>query len=147
MAQLHVYGGEFDTRHQVGEISKPSDVTVGLYSDSEDSLDKYSDEADIESEPDGSDYSRQTVSFDTSEMSTEQDDNDDWRVVIDPVVFNTEDATSSVDSYFVLVEFESVTAGDSDGQEHIYYTGALDQEYDLGQISEFTLDPSGYTLT
>lgn len=146
MASLHVFGSELINRVFFGdEDIKPSEVKIGLYNDSSDDLSPSDDLDSVDSEPEGDAYSRQTVSL-PGDMTVSQV-NGSWKVEFDDQTFDTSDSTSDVDRYFAVVNFESDTAGDTDAQDHIFFTGPLGQTYNLDGLDQYNLSPSGGELT
>ncbi|WP_153953042.1 hypothetical protein [Halosegnis longus] len=127
-------------------LSKPSSVSITLFNDSTDALTDSSDLGDISTEPTGSAFARQTASFGTTDFSN-QDNSGDWETIIADKTFDTSDSNQSVDSYAVIISFTSDDTGDSSANEHLLFTGSLNQSYNLGDIDTFTLSGSGISLT
>jgi len=127
-----------------GSGSGATTVDVGLYNTS-DGLADDEDVGDITTEPSGTGYARQTVSLGVD--FTFQNNGGDWETVISDTVFDTDDSTESVDGYFVTVVFESEETGDTSPQEHLLFSGELSQEYDLGSVTQFTLQNPGLSIT
>lgn len=143
---LHDTGEEFILDVLFDEsVAKPASVTVGLFNDSTDTLTDSSDVSAITTEPTGSNYARQTISFGSN--WTNSDVSGDWQTIMDDVTFNTSDSSQQVDSYFVVVNFTSDDKGDSGANDHLFFTGSLDQSYDLGGIDSFTLSGGGVSLS
>lgn len=142
MGQLHNTGEEWMLKRSFDDLSA-STVSIGLYNTSNSLFDD-SDVVDINTEPSGSGYSRQSVSIGSDFTFSKVGGN--WQTVISNVVFDTDASTENVDGYFVTVTFESEEAGDSSPQEHLVFTGSLDNTYDLGSVTQFTLQNSGISL-
>lgn len=151
--QVHDTGEEFAVKDlfRVDQISKPTDVQIGLFLDGEvegsttagDDLVDNNDIGDISTEPEGGAYGRQTASFDTSDFTTQDNVNGNWEAIIADQVFDTSDSTQNVDAYFVVVTFQASDTGDGSPTDHLYFTGPLDQEYELDSVDQFTLQGAG----
>ena len=151
--QVHDTGEEFAIKDlfRLDQIAKPSNVQIGLFLDGEvegsttegDDLEDSSDIGDISTEPAGSAFSRQNASFDTSDFTTQDNANDNWETIISDQVFDTTDSTQNVDAYFVVVNFQASDTGDGSANDHLYFTGPLDQEYELDSVDQFTLQGAG----
>lgn len=140
--QLHDTGEEFimDAVFRSDTITKPGSVTVGLYNDSTDALSDGSNVSDITTEPGGSNYARQNASLDSSDF-TNSDSGGDWQTTIKDLTFDTSDSNQNVDSYFVVVSYSSDDVGADSG--HLFWTGSLDQTYDLNSVDTLTLSGAG----
>lgn len=145
--QLHNTGEEVILRDFFEEsVSKPSSISIGLFLDSEDDLDDGSDIENVNTEPQGSEYSRETLSFGESDFTAESNSVDNWQVVFADLTYDTSDSTQDVDAYMVVISYESQETEDSDSQEHLLFTGDLDQTYDLESIDSFTLSGAGLEI-
>jgi len=100
----------------------------------------------LANEPTGTSYSRQTVSFGTTDFTVEDNANNNWQAVISDVTFDTSDSTEAVDAYFVIINFQANDKGDMSASDHLLFTGNLDQEYNLSGIDSFTLSGAGLSL-
>lgn len=125
-----------------GEISRPSSVSVGLFNDMVDNLSDSDDIGDITTEPQGASYSRVSLNFGTSDMST-VDSGTDWSVEFANRAFGTSDSSRIVDSYFVAMSFQSEDKGDSSANLHLLFTAPLDSDYNLSNYSSPTLSNGG----
>lgn len=141
--ELHDHGEEF---MQDLVIDSGKTFEIGLYNDDTDSLNDDSDIGDITTEPEGSAYSRQ--SDDATDFSASLEGGD-VRIEGTTQTFDVSDSDQDVDSVFVIVNFESDTVSDDSGAEdHLFYTNALDQTYELSQFdSTVDLDPTKLTLS
>jgi hypothetical protein len=101
--ELFNTGEEYVIDHLDGDT-----VDVGLYSNATDALSDSEDVSDITTEPTGSAYARQSAT-----LSTEKNANSNWSALVSDVTFDTSDSSRSVDSGFVVVEFDSDDTGDS----------------------------------
>lgn len=154
--QLHTIGEEAIQRDFFEEsLDKPTSVDVGLYHDGEvsgdttngDDLTDDSALGDITTEPSDGNYARQTASFGTTDFSS-ANAGGDWESIIGDQTFDMVDTTGTVDAFFFVITFTSGEAGDSGATDHLFYTGTLDQAYDLSNITDqFTLDGAGLSLT
>lgn len=130
-------------------ITKPSSVSIGLYHDGEvsgdttngDDLSDSDNVGAISTEPQGSNYNRQTATFDSSDFSIQDNPSANWEAIISDVTFTTDDSSQDIDAYFILVSFNSTEAGTD--QDQLYFTGPLDQLYDLNSVDQFTLQGAG----
>lgn len=121
-------------------LTKPGTLNVGLFNDSTDALSDGSNVADISTEPSGGAYARQSASLDSSDF-TNADSGGDWQTTIANQTFDTSDSNQDVDAYFITVNYNSDDAG-SDA-EHLFWTGQLDQTYDLNSVDSLTLSGAG----
>ncbi|ELY49878.1 hypothetical protein [Natronorubrum bangense] len=142
MAQLHNYGEEFILKEAFGSGSGATTFSVGLYDYTGNVLSDSDDVSAITSEPSGSGYARQSATRDSN--FTFSLSGGDWQTVIDDLVYDTDDSTESVDGYFVTATFTA--DGDGSATEHLLFSGQLDQTYDLGSVTTFTMQGSGISL-
>jgi len=147
--QVHDTGEEFAVKDlfRADLLSKPASITVGLFNDSTDALSDGSDLSAITTEPAGSAYGRQSASFDSSDFTVQDNGSGNWEAIIADQVFDTSDSSQSIDAYFVVVSYTSSDAGDGSANDQLYWTGPLDQTYDLGSVDQFTLKGSGLEVT
>jgi len=141
---LHNHGEEF---MQDLVINSGETFDIGLYNDSTDSLSDTSDVSDITTEPAGSAYSRQSEAATdfTASLVT-----DDIQIAGTTQTFDVSDSSQTVDSVFVVVNYASdiVSSDGGTATDHLFYTNALDQSYDLSQFSSTVdLDPTKLTLS
>lgn len=140
--QLHDTGEEFIIDKVFTGGNAATQVKVGLYNDGTDALTDGSTYSAITTEPAGSNYAQQTATFGTNFTNTDNSGN--WETQMDNLVFNTSDSNQSVDSYYVVVNFASDDTGTT--ADHLFFTGSLDQTYDLSSVDEFTLSDSGLSI-
>lgn len=132
---LHDTGEEYYQDELSGE-----QFDVGLFDDSTDNLVDSSDVADITTEPSDGNYTRQTgITFSSA------DENGDWTLTNDSQVsFDVTDTTGDVDSYFIVVNFDSDDAGDGGTPaDHLLATGSLSQSYALNNLDTLNLSAGG----
>jgi len=141
--QLHDTGEEFimDVVFRSGTLTKPTNVNVGLFNDSTDALSDGSNVSDITTEPSGGAYARQLATLDGSDF-TNTDSGGDWQTTIADQTFDTSDSNQDVDAYFITVSFAADDEGGTD-QQHLFWTGQLDQTYDLNSVDSLTLSGAG----
>lgn len=109
-------------------------LTVGLYDDSTDSIGDTDDVDDITSEPSDGNYSRQSMT------GTLTDTDGDWQIENDgELTFDVTDTTGTVDSYFIIANFQADDTSDTEDEDHLVATGALSQSRDLSQIDTLTI--------
>jgi hypothetical protein len=140
--QLHDTGEEFimDVVFREDTLTKPGSVDVGLFNDSTDALSDGSNVGDITTEPSGGAYARQSASLDSGDF-TNADSGGDWQTTIANQTFDTSDSSQDVDAYFITVNFNSDDAGTTADQ--LFWTGQLDQTYDLNSVDSLTLSGAG----
>lgn len=142
--ELHQHGEEF---MQDLFINSGVTVSIGLYNDTTDSLTDTSDVGDITTEPSGAAYSRQSdaaTDFSATLVSG------DVQIAGTSNTFDVSDSTQDVDSVFTVISFDSDLVSSDAGidTEHLIFTNALDQTYDLSQFnSTVDLDPVKLTLS
>lgn len=143
--QLHDTGEEFimDVVFRSDTINKPANVTLGLFNDSTDALSDGSTMADITTEPSGGAYSGQSASLDGGDF-TNTDSGGDWQTTISNQTFDTSDSNQDVDAYYVSVTFNSDDTNSD--EEHLFWTGQLDQMYDLNSVDSLTLSGAGLKI-
>ena len=132
---LHDTGEEYYQDELSGE-----QFDVGLFDDSTDNLVDSSDVADITTEPSDGNYTRQTgITFSSA------DENGDWTLTNDSQVsFDVTDTTGDVDSYFIVVNFDSDDASDGGTPtDHLLATGSLSQSYALNNLDTLNLSAGG----
>jgi len=143
---LHDTGEEFLLdEHFEESATKPASLTIGLYNDATDGLAEANDIGDITTEPQGGSYARQTVTYGSDFNNS--DLNGNWQSIIADKVFDTSDSSQDVDSFFVVVTFQSDDKGDGSANDHLFFTGSLDQTYDLSQIDQLTISGQGVELS
>jgi hypothetical protein len=143
--QLHDTGEEFivDTVFRQDTLTRPASVTVSLYSDNTDALSDGSDVGSITTEPSGSAFARQTASLDTNDF-TNSDSGGDWQTTIADQTFDTSDSSQDVDAYYIVVNFAAEDTSDAGtATDHLFWTGQLDQTYDLNSVDSLTLSGAG----
>jgi len=139
---LHNHGEEF---MQDLVISSGKTFDIGLYNDSTDALGESADLSDITTEPAGAAYARQS---DAASGFTATSSSGNIQIAGTTQTFDVSDSTQTVDSVFVVVPYTSdVVTSDGGETDHLYFTNALDQSYDLSQFdSTVDLDPTKLTL-
>lgn len=140
--QLHDTGEEFivDAVFRADTITDPNSVDIGLFNDSTDALSDGSNVGDITTEPTGGAYARQSATMDSGDF-TNADSGGDWQTTIADQTFDTSDSSQDVDAYFITVNFASDDTGTD--AEHLFWTGQLDQTYDLNSVDSLTLSGAG----
>ena len=124
--------GEAGFDPAVVNVAGVVDVEVGLFDDSIDALAEGDGFSDITTEPDGTDYSPQTVTA----PDVSQDGDGVTTVDMGNLSFNVSDATTDADYVYV----QDSVSGD------LIFTNALDQSYDLGSIDTLDLSNVGMEL-
>jgi hypothetical protein len=110
-------------------------LTVGLYNDSTDAISDTDDLTAITTEPAGASYARQSDTFSLTDSSG------DWQLDNDTkLTFDTSDSSQTVDSYFIVANFQADDTGDGSATDHLICTGALPQSRDLSNVSTYELN-------
>jgi len=110
--QLHNTGEEYIVDKLDGETHD-----VGLYNDGTDALTDADDVDAITTEPGGS-YARQSAT-----ISTAKNANSNYEIQVGDVTFDTSTADQSVDSGFIVVNFDSDEAGDGGtASDHLLFS-------------------------
>jgi len=146
------YGEEFV---QDLVINSGKTFQVGLYADADgpgtpsttDDIIDQDDVSAISTEPSGSNYSRQSDA--ASNFSASLDSNDNIKITGSTLTFDVSDSSQDVNAYFVVVPFASDVVGSDGGTttDHLFFTGFLDQTYDLSQFdTSADLNPVELTL-
>jgi hypothetical protein len=127
MADLHDEGENFVLTQALGS----TDMDVGLYNQSTDSLTDSATYSDITTEPSGASYAVQTANGGTVSTSSGTTDID-----LGSLSFDTSDSSQSVDALYV----RDKTSGD------FLFTNDLDSTYDLSNVDTLDLSNVGMTL-
>lgn len=130
-AILTKIGEEFTLKNNLEGVS----VDVGLYNDTTDTIVDADDLPAITTEPSDGNYARQ------SELLTLANNaSGNWQATSNAEIsFDVTGTTSTVDSYFAVVNFQSTEAGDGGANNHLFFTGALSQSRDLSQIDTLNI--------
>lgn len=115
---------------------------VGLYNDSTDNLSDSDDLSAITTEPDNTNsYARQNQSA----SGTNVDISGTNALLNFPTqTFDVSTNSENVDSYFVIVNFDSDVTGDAGTPtDHLFFNGALSQTRDLSQIGTLVVNEIG----
>lgn len=116
------------------DISGVASVTLGLYNDSTDAISDTNDLSDISTEPSGASYARQTMEISFEDLSGDWGfDNDNQES------FDTSDSSQTVDSYFLVANFQADDTSDGSATDHLIATGALSQSYDLSNVDTLNI--------
>ena len=146
---LHTTGEEFMQKQVFREdlLTNPGEITVGLHLDDSgeggDDLADGDNVGDVTTEPTGSNYNRQTASFESADFDPEENADGNWQVIVDDLTFDTDDSDEDIDSYFIVVDFNADSGVDGD---NLFWSGPLDQLYDLTHVDEFVLQGAGLEL-
>lgn len=139
--QQHIRGEEYTAKVEAGIISPATQITFGLYNDSDDNLSNTDDLSAINSEPTSGNYSRKTFDLSSSNFSAEKTSGDNWRYVFSNAAFDVENTTEEVDSYFAVIEFNG--DGDSSATPHLVFTGSLGGTENLADYFTLNVDEMG----
>lgn len=134
---IHNHGKEYLQRCGYNDLSAVSSIDIGLYSDTDDTLAETDDLGSITTEPVGASYSRQSATV-PSDVTFSVDPNDDLVVEVDTQTWDTSDSTSSIDSYFVVINFQAtVVTSDESATDHLFFTGSLGETINLSNWESF----------
>ena len=125
-------GEEYVNKNGLDGVS----LDVGLYNDGTDSASDTTDIGDLTTEPTNSNYNRQTDTFSVEDI------NGDWGIDNDSQLsfdFSDQSSSETVDSYFLIANFQSTEAGDGGATDHIIVTGGLSQDRDIGSIDTLNI--------
>jgi len=120
--------------------SRDTQIEVGLYDDSTDSLLDASDVGDITTEPTDGNYARQKPQLDSTDIGLSYTNGN---VVADlSVTFDLTNTTGSADSIFVVINFQSdVVKSETSQNDHLLFTAQLGTgSIDLSAESSYTVD-------
>ena len=125
---------------------EPTSIECALYNDGTDALGEGSDVEDITTEPSGDAYVGQSITV-PDNVTFSLDGSNNLQVDIDDQTYDTSDSSQTVDSYFLVVNFQAtVVTADNDTTNHLVLTGALSQSRDLSQIDNLQVNNMGGTL-
>jgi len=141
-----------DGYHDVGEewaqkttyrqdlITRDTTIEILLYDDSTDALTDSSDIGDINTEPTDGNYTRQTVTLDSSDLTFSVVDGDLRAEAM--LSFDVENTTGTVDAWGAVVDFQSDVVNAEGAQNpHLIATALfLDGSRDLSNYLTFDLD-------
>lgn len=137
----HDVGEEFKQKsiYRQDLISRPATLEVLLYNDATDSLSESSDVGDITTEPTTGNYARQTLSFDSSDLTLSVDGSADLQAD-GSVTFDTLDTGDTVDGYALVVSFQSdVVNSETSSNPHILGSATFGTT-DLSNFSDVTVN-------
>lgn len=118
-------------------------VKVGLYNDSTDALGESDNLSAITTEPSGSNYSRQSDTVTTLQISGDFGFDNDSKIT-----FDTSDSSQTVDAAFVVVNFQSDSvAGDGAATDNLVAAGDLTQSRDLSQVDTLEIAAGDLEIT
>lgn len=106
-------------------------IDVLLYNDASDALDDTSDVGDITTEPNDGNYTRQTLSLDSSDLRVKVVGGE-VRVAGD-VTFDVANTTGTVDAWAAVVEFKSdIVDSETSQNPHLLASSPMAKSLDLG---------------
>jgi len=137
----HDAGEEFKQKsiYRADTLTRPTTLDVLLYNDSTDDLGEASDIGDITSEPAAGNYTRQSVSFDSTDLSLSVDGSGNLKVE-GSVTFDTLDTGDTVDGYALVASFTSdVVNAETGSNDHIIASATFGTT-DLSNFSDVTVN-------
>jgi hypothetical protein len=123
------------------QITRDTTLEVLLYNDGTDSLTDASDVGDITTEPTDGNYTRQTFTLDSSDVTLSVVSGDLRAEAT--VTFDVTNTTGTVDATAVVVDFQSDIVNSETGQNpHHIYSSTLDiGDADLAQFNNLQTTP------
>jgi len=140
--QLTVTGKQFvnESAFRTDLITRPGSIDILLFNDSTDSLIETSNLSDITTEPGIGDYTRQSVSLDSSDITVSEDASNNYEVEIKNLTFDTENESQDVDGWGVVANFDGTDSTGGNNGDNLIATGSLSQQYDLSQVDELNVN-------
>jgi len=139
---LHNVGEEWSqkTNFRQDLLTRDTTLDVLLFDDSVDGLTDSSDIGDITTEPTDGNYTRQTVTLDSADVSFSVVDGDLRAEAV--LTFDVENTTGTVDSWGSVIEFQSdVVNSEASANPHLLATANFrDGSRDLSNYLTFDLD-------
>jgi len=137
----HDVGEEFKQKSifRTDLITRPGTLEVLLYNDATDNLGEASDVGDITTEPTTGNYTRQTLSFDSGDLSLSVDGSGDLQVD-GGVTFDTLDTGDTVDGYALVASFQSDVVNSETGANNHIIASATFGTTDLSNFSDVTVN-------
>lgn len=128
------------TTYRQDLLTRDTTVEILLYDDSTDALDDASDVGDITTEPTDGNYTRETLTLDSSDVSFSVVDGDLRAEAM--LSFDVTDTTGTVDAWGAVVDFQSdVVNAEGAANPHLISTALfLDGSRDLSNYLTFDLD-------
>lgn len=132
---LNDLGEEYSVKTNLDAVS----LTVGLYDDAAagatgDAISDTSDLAALTSEPSTGNYATQSAAMSAADISG------NWGIDNDAAItFDVTNTTGPVDSWYAQANFQAVDTADGAATNHLVCTGALSQEYDLGNLTSLEI--------
>jgi len=122
------------------QITRDTTLEVLVFDDSTDSTSDTSDIGDITTEPTDGNYTRQTITLDSSDVSLSQSSGDIRAAAT--VSFDVTNTTGTVDAYGVVVDFQSDVVNSEGAQNpHLITTATFSGgSRDLSQIDTLNVD-------
>jgi len=141
----HDTGEEWAQKHtyRQDQITRDASVDVLLFDDSSAQLVDSSDIQDVDGEPTTGNYSRVSLSLDSSDLELDTTGGD---VRIQGTAsFDVTDTTESVDAYAVAASFQSdVVNSEGSANEHLIFSATLDGgSQDLDGVTTFDVQING----
>ena len=137
----HDVGEEFKQKSifRQDTLTRPGTLEVLLYNDSTDNLSESSDVGDVTTEPTAGNYTRQTVNFDTWDLTLSVDGSGDLQAD-GSVTFDTLDTGNTVDGYALVASFQSdVVNAEAGANDHIIASATFGTT-DLSNFSDVTVN-------
>jgi len=137
------YGEEWAHKNAFRQdlITRDTTVEVLLFDDGTDNTDDTSDVGDITTEPTDGNYTRQTFTLDSTDVTLSQDGGDLRAETT--VTFDVDGTTGTVNASAVVVDFQSDVVNSETAQNpHLLYSATLDiGSQDLANFTSIEVTP------
>lgn len=121
------------TAFKANQVTRPSQITILLYNQSTDQVTDSGNLSSIATEPTGSQYSRQTVSLDSSDITIA--DNGDIEAQLKDLTFTVADSTQTVDAYGVIASYDATLLSQGNNGDNLIAYSQLQSTIDLSTKS------------
>jgi len=140
--QVTVTGKQFinESAFRTDLITRPGTVDILLFNDSTDSISETSNLSDITTEPGSGNYSRQSVSLDSSDVTVSEDGSNNYEVKIKNLTFDTTNESQDVDGWGIVANFDGTDSTGGNNGDNLIATGSLSQTRNLDQIDTFNVN-------
>jgi hypothetical protein len=139
---LHDSGEEYEQRVAGNDLSPVTSAELTLFNDSNDSLSDSSDVSAI-TEPSGGSFARQSAAF-PGDLTLSFNGSNNFQNTLADQTFDTSDSSLTVDSYAVVINYQQTADGSA--ADHLYFTGGLNQSFDLSGIDELVVSGAALIL-
>jgi len=121
------------TAFKANQVTRPSQITILLYNQSTDQVTDNGNLSSIATEPTGSQYSRQTVSLDSSDITIA--DNGDIEAQLKDLTFTVADSTQTINAYGVIASYDATLLSQGNNGDNLIAYSQLQSTIDLSTKS------------